>query len=117
MTYRWKIWLIAVAAGALLSLGGATTVQARPNRNCSAQIDRETQKLQREVWRFGVFSRQAQQRRQKIERLRRECGGFGFFGRDRDDRRWDRNGRDRDDRRGRNGRDNRYWDGRRWRRR
>jgi len=121
MTIHWKTCFLTAAAAALLFLGGAATAEARPNdRNCSARIDSETRKLDRDVRKHGFFSRQAQQRRQKIQRLRQQCGFTGLFGGDRNDRRWqqqNRNRWERDDRRGNRNRDGWYWDGRRWRRR
>lgn len=121
MTIRWKACLLTAAAGALLFLGGAAISEARPNdRNCSSRIDSEVNKLERDVRKHGFFSRQAQQRRQKIQRLRQQCGFAGFFGRGWDNRRWQQQNRNRwgwDDRRGNRNRDGWFWDGRRWRRR
>lgn len=122
---RRRGFLLAGALGAAFLFGGASTAQGDDwgrgrNRQCWQRINREEDKLRRDIRRHGVFSRQAQNRRQKIHRLRQQCGG-SFFGW-RDDRgrgrgRWDRNNdwrwRDRRDR----DRDNWYWDGRRWRRR
>jgi len=108
-------FLLTGALGAALLLGGATAAQARDN--CWDRIHCEEHKLQRDIRRHGIFSRQAQHRRAKIHRLRERCG-VGFWGW-RDDRgrgrgRWDRGDwrwRDR-----RHDRDGWYWDGRRWRR-
>jgi len=116
------------ALGAAMLFGGVGTAQADHrdrDRQCWNRINREEDKLHRDIRRHGIFSRQAQNRRVKIHRLRQQCGGNFFgWGDDRgrgrgrwdrdDDRRW-RN-RDRDDR-GRRDRDNWFWDGRRWRRR
>ena len=120
MTIRWKNAFLTATAGALLFLGAAATAKARPDRNCSARINSETRKLERDVRKHGFFSRQAQQRRVKIDRLRQQCGFGGLFGRDRFDRRWQQQNRNRDrwgrdNLRGRQ--DNWFWDGRRWRRR
>jgi hypothetical protein len=94
MTFRWKAGLLGVAA-ALLLFGGATTAQPRYDRNCSARIEREIRKLDRDIRRHGFFSRQAQHRREIIRRLRAECSYPGWR-----NRRWFRS----------------YdpWDGRRW---
>ena len=128
--------------GAMFLFAGVGTAQAHDN-NCSDRIRKEEIKLQREVRKHGSFSRQAQNRREKLLRLRQQCGdSFWGFGRDRNDRwggrdrdrddRWGRNDRrrDRDDRWERDGRwedrdrdndrrrdNNWYWDGRQWRRR
>ena len=109
------------ALGAALLFGGAGTAQADHRgrqQQCWNRIQREEDKLHRDIRRHGIFSRQAQQRRTKIHRLRQQCGG-SFFGW-RDDRgrgrgRWNRD----DDWRWRNDRhrDGWRWDGRRWRRR
>lgn len=112
---RLKNCLLTATTGALLFLGGAATAEARPDRNCSARINREVNKLEREIRRHGFFSRQAQQRRIKIDRMRQQCGFAGLWGRGRDDRSWQRQNRNR----GWSGRhrDGWVWDGRRWRRR
>ena len=103
------------ALAAAFALAGAGTAQARDT--CRECIQREEFKLQREIRRHGWNSRQVRNRREKIYRLQRECGGRSYFGdRRRDDRRWDRDGRDRDDWRWRD-RNRWYWDGRNWRRR
>ena len=121
-------FFLAGALGAALLLGGATTAQADHrdrDRQCWERINREEHKLQRDIRRHGIFSRQAQHRRAKIHRLRQQCG-VGFWGW-RDDRGWGRGRWDRDDDwrwrdrrrddRWRRDRDDWYWDGRRWRRR
>lgn len=114
------IFLTGALAAAFV-LAGAGVAQAD---NCRDRIQREEFKLQRDIRRHGLFSRQAQNRRFKIQRMRRQCGpsfwgwrddrGHGRW--DRDDRRWRNRDRDRDDRRRRD-RDDWYWDGRRWRHR
>jgi hypothetical protein len=123
-------FFLAGALGAALLLGGATTARADDwgrgrDRQCWNRINREEDKLRRDIRRHGIFSRQAQNRRAKLHRLRQQCGG-SFWGW-RDDRgrgrgRWDHDDdwrwrdRNRNDR-WRRDRDDRYWDGRRWRRR
>ena len=113
---RLRGFFLTGALGAALLLGGAATAEARGN--CGDRIHREEHKLQRDIRRHGLFSRQAQHRRAKIHRLHQQCGE-SFFGW-RDDRgrgrgRWNRD----DDWRWRNDRhrDGWRWDGRRWRRR
>ena len=109
-----RSFFLAGAMAAAFLFAGVGTAQARGN--CRERIQREEFKLQREIRRHGFYSRQAQNRREKIYRLRQQCGS-AFFGR-RDGRgRWGRD-RDRNGRRDwRRDRDDWYWDGRRWRRR
>ena len=81
---KWQAGLLAVAAGTLLFLGSAGTAKAHPsNRQCFERIQREQGKLQREIRRHGVFSRQAQNRRTAIARLRHQCGQRFRSGRNR----------------------------------
>jgi hypothetical protein len=119
---KWKSVLLASAAGLLFSLGGAQSASAdhrddnrndRNQRQCYDKIRKEQDKLERDIRKHGWNSRQAQQRRTKVQRLRSQCGGSfwgrdgrngrddGWFGRDRNRRNddWrdnDRNRRDRD---------------------
>lgn len=119
-----KRLLLTGAFATAFLFAGANTAEAHPDRNCGNRIRSEQNKLERDVRKHGWNSRQAQQRRIKINRLRQQCGGnfWGLWRGDRDGR-WDRD-RDRDDRRWRNNdrrndrdRRDRYWDGRQWRRR
>jgi hypothetical protein len=90
---NWKRGWMVAGFGTALLLGGATAAEAHRNdRNCRERIQREEAKLRREIHRHGFTSRQARQRRIKLDRLRAQCGytsRFFFDGR-RDDRRFGR---------------------------
>ncbi len=108
----WKAALASLVLGGFL-LFGATPARAD---NCSDKIRKEGFKLERDIARHGVFSRQAEHRRSKMRELRERCFFERRHGRwDRDDRfhgrhsRWDR--RDHDARWQRHDRDHRW---RRW---
>ena len=116
---RLRGFFLTGALGAALLFGVAATAEAHDK--CWDRINREEIKLRRDIRRHGIFSRQAQHRREKIHRLRQQCGYWGWNDRGRGRDRWDRDDwrwrqRDRDDR-WRRDRDDWYWDGRRWRRR
>lgn len=89
---RWKTALGTAAAGLFFSLAGAGAVQAHDS--CFDRIHKEEHKLQRDVRRHGWDSRQAHNRRVKIDRLRWQCGRSRWRGDDRWDDRWE-NGRSR----------------------
>lgn len=74
MRTMWSRILLGTAASAFLLLGTATTAEARHDRNCSKRLNGEFNKLERDVRRHGVFSRQAENRRIKISRLQSQCG-------------------------------------------
>lgn len=121
---KWKGVLLASAAGLMLSLAAAQPARADhrdDQRKCFDRLQKEEHKLQRDVRKHGWNSRQAQQRRIKLNRMRSQCGGNfwgngrndrrddGWFGRDRRDRDRDwRDDRRRRDDRNRNSRD--FWD-------
>jgi len=107
---NWKRNLLRAALGGTLMLGAALlpsgTAQAR---DCSDRVRSEEIKLRRDIERHGFFSRQAAQRREKLNELRERCAQenrrrfFGGWDRDRDGRWHDRDNdrdrwrRDRDD--------------------
>jgi len=93
---NWKATLAGAATAVLVSLGAASSAEARHD-NCFRKVRSEQIKLQREIARHGFFSRQARNRQIKINWLERQCSRD--FLRDRRDHRW-RDGRrfDRDDR-------------------
>ena len=69
MTKRVGI-LAAAVVGAFLALGAGT---AQAHDNCYEKIRREEFKLQKEIRRHGVWSRQAQHRRERLRELQWEC--------------------------------------------
>lgn len=105
---RIKAKLAAIALGAALMFLGATAARADNwNRGCDARIRNEQRDLQRDINRYGFFSRQAQNERAELRRIQDSCRGNGWFrgngGRDRDwnrDNQWRRGDgdHDRDDR-------------------
>lgn len=112
-----KMAVLGIAAALVLTVG-AGSAQADRRDDCRKKINKEEDKFRDAVRKHGRFSRQAQDRRQKLERAYSECRGFGInrgrddkwwgWGRDRDrDDRWNRD-RDRDDRWNR-GRDDNTW--------
>ncbi len=125
-----KAKLAAIALGAALMLLGAGAARADNwNRGCDARIRNEQRDLQRDINRYGYFSRQAQSERAELRRIQDSCRGNGWFrgngDRDRDDRwggrnrdwdrdhQWRRGGgdHDRDDRRHKRDRDRHDRDG------
>ena len=102
--------LLAVVAGFAITLAGAQPARADHRdreRECFRKVDKEQNKLEREIRKHGFYSRQAQRQREKLFRVRNECRGYGYRGRD---DRWDRDRRyDREDwRDDRDRRDDRY---------
>jgi hypothetical protein len=105
---RIKAKLAAIALGAALMFLGATAARADNwNRGCDARIRNEQRDLQRDINRYGFFSRQAQNERAELRRIQDSCRGNGWFrgngDRDRDwnrDNQWRRGDgdHDRDDR-------------------
>ncbi len=93
---KWNKLLWGAAAGLALSLGAAQPAQADHRRDaekCFRKVQKEEDKLDRDIRKHGWRSRQAHNRREKIARLRQECGARYGWGRDGwrdDDRRWDR---------------------------
>ena len=96
----WRGTLLTAALGGAMLLGGtlwpsATAYAHDRDDKCFERIRRDERKLERDIERHGVFSRQAEHRRHKLRELRERCRfERRHFGR------WDRH-RDRDDRWGR----------------
>lgn len=93
---NWKAAVVTGAVGMLLWLGAASPAEARHDR-CFDRVRNEQWKLERDFRRHGFFSRQVQNRREKIFRLERSCSRDAFrhrrnFRNDRYDR-FDRNNR------------------------
>ncbi len=108
---KWKGVLLASAAGLMLSLAAAQPAQAdrndrgygrddrygRDRDKCFDKVRKEQDKLERDIRKHGWNSRQARNRREKIQRTRYQCAdryGWGRYGRD--DGWWGRDRRDRD---------------------
>lgn len=110
---RKGLWLAAVA-GFIFTLAGAQPASADHAQDCRRKINKQENKLEREIHKHGWYSHQARHQREKLMRLRRECN-FGFgWGRDGDWRDRDRDWRDDDRyRRDRDYRDDDRYD---WRR-
>jgi hypothetical protein len=73
--------LVAALAGFLL-LSGAAPVQAHDrNDDCYRRIHRAEEKLEREIYRHGYYSRQARHQRHELQEERERC----YRHRDRDD--------------------------------
>ncbi len=96
---RIKAKLAAIALGAALMFLGATAARADNwDRGCDARIRKEQRDLQRDINRYGFFSRQAQRERAELRRAQENCRGSWFRrdgNRDRDDR-WRHHDLDRD---------------------
>lgn len=74
---NWKAAVVSSAAGMLLWLGAASPAEARHDR-CFDRVRNEQWKLERDIRQHGFFSRQAQNRREKIFRLERSCARDAF---------------------------------------
>ncbi len=81
MTNYKRILIAAVGALALFVLPGAAQARDR-NDKCFQRIRKEEVKLERDIQKHGYFSRQADNRREKIARLRTSCGREFLFRRD-----------------------------------
>jgi hypothetical protein len=93
-----RIGLFGVAFGAVLLLGIAAPPAQAQGRGCEQRLDREQWQLQRQINRYGWYSRQAQWQRERIRELRENCGSpFNPFVQNR--RRRGDGDHDRDDRR------------------
>jgi len=68
-----KSALASVLAGGLLLLGGATTVRADSVDNCSRNVDKWEDRLERDIQRHGVDSRQANHDRHELGEARESC--------------------------------------------
>lgn len=79
MTSTWKAMLLRSALGGATLLGGmllsSGVVQAHErDSRCFERIRREQWKLERDIERHGIFSRQAEHRRWRMRELRDRCG-------------------------------------------
>ena len=102
-----KMAVLGIAAALVLTVG-AGSAQADRRDDCRKKINKEEDKFRDAVRKHGRYSRQAQDRRQKLERAYSECRGYGI-NRGRDDNWWGwGQDRDRDDRWNR-GRDDNTW--------
>lgn len=82
-TWIGKASLLAAVLSAFLLFGGATPAQAHDrDDNCSRRIHRAEEKLEREIYRHGYYSRQAQHQRHELQEERQRCYNHR---RDRDD--------------------------------
>jgi len=113
---RWKTSLLSAALSGALLLGGitlmSTTAQARDRDRGCRDVSKEERELQRNIQRYGYYSRQAEHDRRELARMRADCwrnnrNNRGIWRGDGDNDRDDRRLRDLDDRW--HGRDNRRW--------
>jgi hypothetical protein len=65
--------LASVLAVGLLLLGGATTVQAADYDSCRRNVDKWEDRLNRDIHRHGVDSRQADHDRHELSEARESC--------------------------------------------
>ena len=71
---RIKAKLVAIALGAALMFLGATAARADNwDRGCDARIRKEQRDLQRDINRYGYYSRQAQRERAELRRAQENC--------------------------------------------
>jgi len=86
-----KATLTSVLAGGFLLLGGATAVRADEYDSCRRSVDKWEDRLERDIQRHGLYSRQANHDRHELGEARESCerrDGNGWHGRndyDRDD--------------------------------
>jgi hypothetical protein len=69
----WKATLASVLAGGFLLLGGATTVRADDYDSCHRNVDKWEDKLERDIHRYGHYSRQANHDRHELGEARESC--------------------------------------------
>ena len=114
----WKTSLLSMALSGAVLLGGitlmSTTAQARDRDRGCRDVSKEERELQRNIRRYGYYSRQAENDRRELARMRADCwrnngNNRGFWRGDgnNDLRRWrNRDGRwhDRDNNRDRDNR-------------
>ncbi len=100
-----KTSLVTALAGGFMFFGNATNVRADDRESCYQNVQNLERKLERDVDRHGVDSRQAKHDRHEMEEARENCQRrFGDYERDRDRDHHDNDDRDRD----RYNRDDRY---------
>jgi hypothetical protein len=79
-----KAKLAAIVFGVALMSLGATAVQANDwDRGCEARIRKEQRDLDRDIYRYGYYSRQARRERAELRRLQERCHRY-YSDRDRD---------------------------------
>ncbi len=79
---KWRRKMIKALLGSMLLLGFATLTSAPAQadrwsscRNRRAKLER---KLDRDIYRHGFRSRQAERDRWDLRELERSCGGYGY---------------------------------------
>jgi Ni/Co efflux regulator RcnB len=83
--------LASALAGGFLLLGGATTVRANDDESCRRNVDKWEDKLERDVHRYGNYSRQANHDRHELGEARESCERHHDYNR-RDHYDYDRDG-------------------------
>lgn len=69
-----KLILLVAELSAVLLLSGAVPAQAHDrDDDCYRRIHRAEEKLEREIYRHGYYSRQAQHQRHKLQEERERC--------------------------------------------
>lgn len=78
--------LSSVLAGGLLFLGGAATARADSYDSCRRNVDKWEDRLDRDIHRYGEYSKQVNHDRHELGEARESCERkFGNHWRDRDD--------------------------------
>ena len=68
-----KTALASALAGGLLLMGGATTVRAADFDSCRRNVEKWEDRLDRDIHRYGVYSRQANHDRHELAEARDSC--------------------------------------------
>lgn len=68
-----KTALASALAGGLLLMGGATTVRAADYDSCRRNVDKWEDRLERDIQRHGLYSRQANHDRHELGEARDSC--------------------------------------------
>ena len=69
----WKTALASVLAGGLLLSSGATAVRADDYYSCRRNVEKWEARLDRDINRHGVYSRQANHDRHELAEARENC--------------------------------------------
>ena len=86
--------LATILAGGILLLGGATTARADSYDSCRRNVDKWEDRLERDMHRFGEYSKQVNHDRHELSEARENCERkFGNQWRDRYDYDHDRDRR------------------------
>jgi hypothetical protein len=86
--------LASILASGFLLLGGATTARADSFDSCRRNVDKWEDRLERDIHRHGVYSRQANHDRHELHEARENCERrFGNSWRGRYDYDYDRDRR------------------------